>query len=160
MWRAVFDHLPDALQDLLAGLALKAGGSTILGFLCMWIGGFDKMAEGLLYLITLDFALGFAHGWKLGTLSRDKFYEGLSKYLLYYTTLLCAWLLDTVLNAKTDALWHAQFRDLLIIYFCMHEALSVMQHLHFFGVPLPAALIKRLTDYRDCKMWPGDKGRA
>lgn len=157
MLRAGLESLCGALQDLLGGYALKAGGTAVVGFACLWIGGLDKMVEGLFYLICLDFALGLAHGWKLGRLAASKFYGGLSKYLLYYTALLCAWLLDTVLNAKTDALWHAQFRDFLIIYFCLHEALSILQHLHFFGVPLPASLIKRLTDYRDCKLWRGGK---
>ncbi|MHC1791793.1 phage holin family protein [Solidesulfovibrio sp.] len=159
MLRTGFDYLCGAAQDLLGGYLLKVGGSAVISFACLWIGGLDKMVEGLFYLICLDFALGLAHGWKLGRLSKDKFLSGLAKFLLYFAALLCASLLDTVLNAKTDALWHAQFRDFLIIYFCLHEALSILQHLHFFGVPLPAALIKRLTDYRDCKLWPG-RGKA
>lgn len=158
MFRTAFDYLCSAAQDLLGGYALKIGGSTVISFACLWIGGRDKMVEGLFYLLCLDFALGLAHGWKLGRLSKDKFLGGLAKFLLYFATLLCAFLLDSVINAKTDALWHAQFRDFLIIYFCLHEALSILRHLDFFGVPLPAALMKRLTDYQDCKLWSG-KGR-
>lgn len=159
MLRTAIDYLCGAAQDLLGGYVLKIGGSTIMGFACLWIGGRDKMVEGLFYLICLDFALGMAHGWKLGRLSKDKFMGGLAKFILYFATLLCASLLDTVLNAKMENLWHAQFRDLMILYFSCHEGLSILQHLHFFGVPLPDALMKRLESYRDCKLWTG-KGRA
>jgi toxin secretion/phage lysis holin len=158
MLRTGFESLCGVVQDLLAGYAIKAGCTTILGFVCLWIGGRDKMVDGLFLLICLDFVLGWAHGWKLCRLSKDKFYAGLAKYLLYYAALLCAWTLDTVLNFKTESLWHGQFRDLLIIYFCVHEALSILQHLIFFGVPVPAWLTKRLQDYRDCKPWT-DNGR-
>ena len=160
MLRTAYDYFCSVVHELLGGVVLKVGCTSVIGFACLWIGGRDKMVEGLFYLICLDFALGLAHGWKLGRLSKDKFVGGLCKYILYYTTLLCAALLDMVLNAKTGTLWHAQFRDFLIIYFCLHEALSVLQHLHFFGVPLPEALITRLTDYRDCKLWSNDRGKA
>jgi|GEM_PF-1834718 len=157
MLKAAGEYLLESVQDLLVCYGLKVGGSTVIGLACLWIGGQDKLIEGLFGLICLDFALGIGHGWKLGRLSKSKFLGGLAKFVLYYATLLCASLLDSVLNAKTEAIWHAQFRDFLIIYFCLHESLSILQHLHFFGVPLPAALMKRLTDYRDCKLW---KGRA
>jgi toxin secretion/phage lysis holin len=158
MLRQAGEFLLDACKDLLSGYALKWFGTTVIGLACLGIGGRDKMVEGLFYLICLDFALGLAHGWKVGRWSKGKLLRGFVKYILYYAAILCASLLDTVLNAKMDSLWHAQFRDFMCIYFCLHESLSVLQHLHFFGVPLPAALIKRLTDYRDCKLWTG-KGR-
>ena len=159
MLRSGVEYLCGAFRDLLGGLALKAGLSTGVGIACLWVGGRDRMLEGLFYLLCLDFALGFAHGWKLGRLSKAKFLGGLAKFLLYFLALLCTALLDTVINAKMESLWHAPFRDFLIIYFCVNEALSILKHLHFFGVPLPKRLMDRLTDYRDCKLWHG-KGRA
>jgi len=142
-------YFSGAIRDLLTGWAFKLSGSAVFLAVLNFIGGRDRPLEGLFSLLCLDFALGLAHGWRLGRLSKHKFLGGLAKFLLYYLALRCANDLDAVFNAQAGLWFHVNFRGFLIMYLCLHEALSVLQHLHFFGVPLPAKLLSRLRDYRD-----------
>ncbi len=153
MMREVLESLVGALQGLLGDYAAKAVGATVATSVLVWVGGQDRLLEVLFFLVCIDFALGVAHGWSVGRLSRSKFMYGLAKFVLYYLTLLCAALLDAACNAKAAAFIHVDFRGFLILYLCFNEAISVFGHLHFFGVPLPEWLMRRLRDYRDCKVF-------
>jgi len=155
MLRGAFNCLAGATQELLGDFASKAAAATVTTSLCVWVGGRDGLVESLFYLVCIDFALGVAHGWRVGRLSKSKFLYGLAKFLLYFLTLVCASLLDAACNVKAAALFHVDFRGFLILYLCFNEAISIFGHLHFFGVPLPEWLLRRLRDYRDCKFLGG-----
>jgi toxin secretion/phage lysis holin len=155
MLRTVLEYLSVATEELLGDFASKAAAATVTTSVCLWIGGQDGLVETLFYLVCLDFALGVAHGWRLGRLSKSKFLFGLAKFLLYFLTLTCANLLDRACNLKAAMLFHFDFRGFLVLYLCFNEAISALGHLHFLGVPLPDWLMRRLRDYRDCKFLGG-----
>jgi toxin secretion/phage lysis holin len=155
MLRVIPDYLSEAAQGLVGGFATKATASTVTASVCLWIGGQDGLVETLFYLVCLDFALGVAHGWRVGKFSQSKIIYGLAKYLLYFLTLTSANLIDTACNLKASMLFHFDFRGFFVLYLCFNEFISVLGHLHFFGVPFPEWLMRRLRDYRDCKFLDG-----
>jgi len=154
------EYLCGMFQDLLGNWAIKLCGSAIFVTALNFVGGRDRPLEGLFSLLCLDFVLGVAHGWRIGRFSKSKIMGGLAKFMLYYLALRCANDLDAVFNAQAGLWFHVNFRGFLIMYLCLHEALSVLQHLHFFGVPLPAKLLKRLRDYRDGAFFCGSAGKS
>jgi len=158
MWGTAREYLADVARDLICGWLGKVCGSTLLAVVSGWIGGRDKLVEGLFLLICLDFALGFARGWVDGCLSRAKFRRGLAKFFLYYAAILASCLLDDVLNVKAEVLLHIDFRALMVMYLAVNETISVLGHLRACGVPLPDKMIRRLKDYRDCAVFTGKTG--
>ena len=160
MWGTAREYLADVARDLLGGWVAKTCGSTVLAVVCGWIGGQDKLVEGLFLLICLDFALGLARGWTDGCLSRAKFRRGLAKFFLYYAAILASCLLDDVLNVKAEVLLHIDFRALMVMYLAVNETISILGHLRSFGVPLPEKMIRRLKDYRDCAVFADRTGRG
>ena len=161
MWSTAREYVADVGRDLLGGWLAKTCGSTLLAVICGWIGGRDKLVEGLFLIICLDFVLGFTRGWVDGCLSRAKFRRGLAKFFLYYAAILASCLLDDVLNVKAaEVLLHVDFRALMVMYLAINETISVLGHLRSFGVPLPEKMIRRLKDYRDCAVFNGRPGKG
>lgn len=160
MWSAALDYLSDVGRDLLMGWLGKGVWAGILGFFFGWIGGWDRLANGLFLLMCLDFALGFARGWVDGCLSARKFRRGLAKFFLYAAAVFTAVTLDGVLNVKAEAFFHIDIRSLMVMYLAINETLSILGHLRAFGVPLPQRLIRRLEDYRDCTVFSGRSGKG
>ena len=107
-------------------------------------GGSVPLVSALVALWVLDFVLGFRRAWQLGRLSGHKFRAGLFKIVLYMITILVMGITEFSLGNILP------IRDLMISYLCVTEALSCIEHLSFFGVPIPQALRERLTNYRDC----------
>jgi toxin secretion/phage lysis holin len=132
------------LQQFTSNADVK-GTSALLGAaLAAVFGGSVPLMSALVALWVLDFVLGFKRAWRLGRLSRHKFRAGLFKIVLYMITILVMGLTEFSLGNLLP------IRDLMISYLCVTEALSCIEHLSFFGVPIPQALRDRLKNYRDC----------
>jgi len=155
MFGLVWDHLVEVGRDLLVGWIGKTICSTILAVACGLLGGWDKLTSGLFLLWGFDFVLGFTRAWIDDCLSRRRFMRGLSKFFLYAAAIFAAVTLDSMLNFKAGGWLHFDFRAGIILYLAINEMLSIMGHLKALGCPLPQAIVKRLTDYRDCVVFTG-----
>ena len=122
--------------------------------LSLTVGGFDQLFISLIWLIVLDFILGFSRAWRECHISGSKMKHGLMKFILYGATIqislhmqyTLAYLRPVVLGVDLTL----ALRDWLIAYLVLNEGLSCLSHLAYFGVPIPTRLIKRLKAYRDC----------
>lgn len=132
------------LQQFTANADMKGAYALLGAALAAVFGGSVPLMSALVALWVLDFLLGFKRAWRLGSLSRQKFRSGLFKIVLYMVTILVMGLTEFSLGNILP------IRDLMISYLCVTEALSCIEHLSFFGVPIPQALRDRLKNYRDC----------
>jgi Phage-related holin (Lysis protein) len=155
MWETARDYLSDVARDLLVGWLGKGCLTGVLGLVVGCLGGWDKLASGLLWLMSLDFALGFYRGWAGGCLSIRKFRHGLAKFVVYFLAIFAAATLDSVLNVKATWLLHIDFRAGMVMYLAVNETISVLGHLNALGLPLSPKIIRRLQAYRDCTVLPG-----
>lgn len=125
------------------------------------VGGFDQVLLYLLLLMGIDFLFGFIRAWKNHVLSSVKMKYGAVKIMLYWGLVLVAGVMDQVLTANSvsqEGLKILNFvgfsinlvlRDLIIFYLSICEAISILEHLHSMGAPIPVWLVPRLRRYKD-----------
>ncbi|WP_156921684.1 phage holin family protein [Desulfovibrio inopinatus] len=133
--------------DVITDWPLKCIAGTG-GFLLSTAGGFDGAMNVLITLMCFDFALGFLRAWSANRISGLKIKGGVLKFLFYFAAIAVAYQLDQAQAQCINSTWFA-VRDLMCMYLSVNEALSCLEHLAFFGVPLPDKLLSRLRTYRD-----------
>lgn len=135
------------VQELGSNMDIKSIFSVFAACFAAVFGGSIPLVYALTALWALDFALGFKRAWDAGTLSGRKFRAGVMKMLLYVMTVVVMGLAEYSMGAFGSYL---PLRNITIAYLCMTEALSCLEHLSFYGVPIPKGVRDRLKSYRDC----------
>lgn len=139
-WVAIGQQL-----STLGELALvKTAGSGLLTWGLALAGYPGQAFTALGVLLVLDFILGFSRAWRSHELSSAKIRSGICKFIVYGVAVVVMGLVDQ--GATIPGI---SFRDLLIAYLCINEALSALAHLSFYGVPIPRGLLERLRKYRE-----------
>ena len=115
-----------------------------IGFLAWIIGGFDFLIQALLILMVLDYISGIIAGYKEKTLNSKRGFKGLCKKVMILIIICCPSLISQIL--KNFAL-----RDIVIIFYCSTEILSILENAGKIGVPIPNKLKKALEQCRDEK---------
>lgn len=115
-----------------------------IGFLAWIIGGFDFLIQALLILMVLDYISGIIAGYKEKTLNSKRGFKGLCKKVMILIIICCSSLISQIL--KNFAL-----RDIVIIFYCSTEILSILENAGKIGVPIPPKLKKALEQCRDEK---------
>ena len=141
-------------ESVLVDFCFKSCGAFLVACLSLAVGGFDQLIVSLMWLMILDFLLGFSRAWKECHISGSKMKHGIMKFILYGVAIqiglhmqyTLAYLKPTVMGVDLSI----ALRDWLIAYLVLNEGLSCMSHLSYFGIPIPTRLIKRLKSYRDC----------
>jgi toxin secretion/phage lysis holin len=148
------------LSDLGTAGAIKASLSVIGGCFAWLIGGCDDLVTYLFVLMVVDFVCGFVKAIQCNCLSSAKFRAGLVKFILYFVTIFVAVMADKSVNPQLSFLENVgvtvtiNFRNFVILYLTIHEAISVLTHISFFGDrigcnPVPKAILHKLNGYRD-----------
>ncbi|WP_290925122.1 phage holin family protein [Halodesulfovibrio sp.] len=139
--------LTNYLQEMGSNMDVKSIFSVFAAGAAAVFGGSVPLVYALTALWALDFILGFKRAWDGKSLSGRKFRAGAMKIVLYVMTVVVMGLAEYSLGALGTFL---PLRDITIAYLCMTEALSCIEHLSFFGVPIPKGVRERLRSYRDC----------
>lgn len=115
-----------------------------IGFLAWIIGGFDFLIQALLILMVLDYISGIIAGYKEKTLNSKRGFKGLCKKVMILIIICCSSLISQIL--KNFAL-----RDIVIIFYCSTEILSILENAGKIGVPIPPKLKKALEQCQEEK---------
>ena len=115
-----------------------------IGFLAWIIGGFDFLIQALLILMVLDYISGIIAGYKEKTLNSKRGFKGLCKKVMILIIICCSSLISQILKNFT-------LRDIVIIFYCSTEILSILENAGKIGVPIPPKLKKALEQCRDEK---------
>ena len=113
-----------------------------VAFLIWLIGGFDTLAKVLIGLMLIDFASGVYAGYKLKNLNSKIAYKGIEKKL-WILALLCG---ASLMHKLVPSIG---FRNLVGIFYCATELLSIVENAAKAGVPIPKKLKKALEQLRD-----------
>ncbi|WMW64402.1 phage holin family protein [Nitratidesulfovibrio liaohensis] len=135
------------LESLGDGMQFKSGWALVFGVIGAALGGVWPLVILLVLLLTVDFALGFARASRTGGWKSSKFAAGWMKYVFYVLAVFVMALAEEAI--AQSAPFRIPVRDLFVGYLCVNEALSCLEHLSFFGVPVPASIRERLREYRD-----------
>ena len=115
-----------------------------LSFLAWMLGGFDLLIYGLVGLMVLDFISGVLVGYKTETLNSKKGSEGLKKKIMVWLIIACSSIFSQILNCS-------EIRNMVAIFYCAIEILSVIENAAKLGVPIPNKLKKALEQCREEK---------
>mgnify|MGYP005969705665 CR=1 FL=1 len=113
-----------------------------ISFIAWLIGGFDLLIWTILTLMTLDYISGILVGYKEKTLNSKRGFKGLCKKVMILIIICCSSLISQIL--KNTAL-----RDMVIIFYCSIEILSILENAGKIGVPIPKKLKKALEQCKE-----------
>lgn len=110
--------------------------------LALWLlGGFDLLAKSLVALMAIDYATGLWAGYKKQQLNSNRAYRGIRKKILILTLLCSASVMDRVVP-------NVGIRNLVAIFYCATEMLSITENVAKLGLPIPIKLKKALEQLR------------
>ena len=120
--------------------------SLIGGFMLDVFGGWDNLMAFLVMLVVVDTISGVFKAIKTKTLSSEAMRTGLFKKAMVALIVAIAVQADKVvldyfghpvLFHWNDAVYNIYIRDAFIIWFCLEEAISVLENAAIIGVALP-----------------------
>jgi toxin secretion/phage lysis holin len=142
-------RIGDALRGMGGSVDVKLSASCVAGVVSWLCGGIDQLMATLVLFWAIDFCLGFARAIKTASVSSAKMKAGAGKLILYGFAVIVGHHLDGLLHSGAHVAFPLAIRDAVACYLALNEAISIFEHLSFYGVPLPAPLLKRLRTYRD-----------
>lgn len=113
-----------------------------ISFITWLIGGFDLLIQVLLVLMIFDYISGVIAGYKSNELNSKRAFKGIGKKIIILIVISCSSLLSYVL--KNNSL-----RDVVGIFYCATEILSILENASKAGVPIPNKLKKALEQCQD-----------
>ena len=113
-----------------------------VAFLIWLSGGVDTLAKVLIGLMLIDYASGVYAGYKLKNLNSKRAYKGIEKKL-WILALLCG---ASLMHRLVPDIG---FRNLVGIFYCATELLSIVENAAKAGVPIPKKLKKALEQLKD-----------
>ena len=122
------------------GGAVVSGGIAVAGvFLNSLIGGWDNMAQFLLYLMIGDTLTGFLASLKNKKTNSDNMFYGGAKKLVVFGLVVLATQLDITLGNSEPFI-----RTATIWFYIGRELLSMLENCGKMGVELPPILMQSL----------------
>ena len=115
---------------------------TIGGFIVSLLGGWDKIIMALIVLMCLDYATGLIKAFSNKELSSQIGFKGLAKKVLILVIVAVAVVAENMLGIPA-------IREIVIMFFAVNEALSILENAGAMGLPLPEKLKQALLQIRD-----------
>ena len=112
-----------------------------IAFLGYLLGGFDLLIKNLIILMLIDYISGLICGFRENKLNSNKAYKGLRKKIMVWLIIICATIFSRILQQP-------MLRDIVAIFYCATEILSIIENAGKLGVPIPNKLKKALEQCR------------
>lgn len=132
--------------ELMQEIAGKSTVSALCTIVCSMFDGASVLATLLAMLLVCDYLLGFSRAWCSSSLSARKATRGIYKIALYGVAIF---VVADAEHAFRSCGIPFPWRNFFILFLCVNETLSCLDHLAFFGVPVPSRIRARLRSYRD-----------
>lgn len=154
------DFLND-LRELATMPTLKGVLALLYTLFLHTIGYPGSAADSLVILMLCDLALGFGKAWQLNNVRGAKLKCGAFKFFRYWLAVAVFVEVDIAILKALPAT-PISISHCFIAYLATNEAFSCLDHLAFFGVPIPESFLSRLRQYRDHALagkWDGEERR-
>lgn len=131
-------------------LPWKAVGAAIIGVCCQIWGAWDQLMTALVILMVVDVATGFLRAFVQQKLSSKESFRGIAKKVFIFALLAVAVQVDRItgLNGVT--------RDVVALFYCASEGLSVLENSVAAGMPAPDILKNALAQLSEAKFGKGE----
>ncbi len=115
---------------------------TIGGFIVSLLGGWDKLIMALIILMCLDYITGLIKAYYNKELSSRIGFKGLTKKVLILVIVAVSVVAENMLGIPA-------IREIVIMFFAVNEALSILENAGAMGLPLPEKLKQALLQLRN-----------
>lgn len=115
---------------------------TIGGFIVSLLGGWDKLIMALIILMCLDYITGLIKAYYNKELSSQIGFKGLTKKVLILVIVAVSVVAENMLGIPA-------IREIVIMFFTVNEALSILENAGAMGLPLPEKLKQALLQLRN-----------
>jgi phage-related holin len=151
--KELLERLVNNLQELSTAVALKGAFAAVCGWLLDTVGYPQTAVLSLAYLLLADLGLGSTRAWMQRMFRGRRLLAGALKFGLYFCAVALFMKADQtlakVIDLKSIGIFDASLSDVFIAYLALNELGSCMEHLVFFGLPMPEGLKERLQKYRE-----------
>lgn len=111
--------------------------------LIIWlVGGFDAQILSLVALMGIDFLTGLWVGYKKETLNSNRAYKGIQKKIMILALFSGSSIMSRLIPG-------AGIRNLVAMFYCVTELLSIIENAAKAGVPIPEKFIKTLEQLKN-----------
>ena len=124
---------------------LKALVAAIAGICCQIWGVWDQLMTALLILVTLDVVTGFLRAFVQQELSSEESFRGMAKKVLIFVMIAVAVQIDTLTGLPGST------RQLIVVFYCASEGLSILENSVAAGMPVPEFLRQALKQLNEGK---------
>lgn len=128
----------------------KAGSGVFAVIAAAFI-ALPEMIQLLIYAISIDVATGIVAAWSENKLSSAIGRQGVGKKAIMILAVAGAEIASRILEFAVHTPWGDQWSigSALAAYYCIQEALSVLENLTRAGVPFPRWIVQRLMALRE-----------
>lgn len=116
-------------------------GGFLGGIIVSLLGGLDKIIVALLILMLLDYITGLIKSFYNKELSSKIGFKGLLKKVLILVIVAVAVIAEQHLGIPA-------VREIVIMFFAVNEAISILENASQMGLPIPIKLKKALLQLR------------
>lgn len=146
-----FMYYADSLYYNMPWKVIVSGIIAVITFI---VGKIDAPILGALGVYTLDFLVWIYIAIRNGTYSKERAYSGAMKIVLFIITIAGANLVDTIITSMIDFIEVVDLKIILvkyrvILYFWVHEFISLSKKLKSLGMPIPDKLIPYMNTLKD-----------
>ena len=120
---------------------LRAGLSFALGYLSLFLGGWDALLRALLIVMVIDIMTGLLIAFREKALSSAVGFRGISKKALILLIVGLSHVLD-------ESIGGGALRGAVLGFYISNEGLSVLENAARLGLPVPEKLKNALTQLR------------
>lgn len=125
--------------------AAKAAIGAVVAFVL----GLHVMIQLLLYAIAADIATGVIAAWMRSDLDSAVSRKGVGRKVLIILFVSASEIVGRHLNLQASTPWGTQvgLGAAVAGYYCVHEAISIVENLARSDVPIPAFILERLRQW-------------
>lgn len=109
---------------------------TFGGVIAYWLGGIDTILICLAAMIVIDYLTGVLSAIYTKTLSSDIGFKGIAKKVCILLIVALSFIIETATGGAFA------IREIVIIFFIVNEAISLLENAGKMGLPIP----DKLTD--------------
>lgn len=118
--------------------AFTIAGGLLIGFL----GGWDVALKILVLFVVLDYITGVSAAWYEKKLDSNVGLYGIAKKILLFVPIAIGYWLDVFIGQEI-------LRSLVIAFYVVNEALSILENLGRCGVAIPQVLLDALQQLKE-----------
>ena len=135
-----FSYYCNRIMD---GFVCKSVGSLLISFFLYIFGQITDVVYVLIIFMVIDTCFGFFGAVKHKNVRSEKLRQGVVKWILYFVFIVLANCLDKLVKFP----FTTSLRSFVLMYLCITEAISIVEHLQAYGLDVPSKITKIL------KLW-------